>query len=105
MITNSSDSAIFFGELDHSFYEFSAPDNAPSCEVYNFSVTATPVAIGANYTGDGCSVLGPVLSRMLPSLPDIQALNSSVNFSLTKRTDEGNRETTVDLNVKFMVSS
>ena len=103
-ILNSTDSTVFFGELDHLFYVFSAPDNAPPCEVYNFSVTATPVGIGANYTGDGCSVSGSVLSRMLPSLPDIQALNNSIDFSLTKRTDEGNRGSTVYLNVKFMVS-
>ena len=68
--------------LHDSHYQFTAPDNAPPCEVYNFSVTATPV--GATYTGDGCSVPSPVLSRMLPSLPDISDLESSMNYSLMK---------------------
>ena len=58
----------------------SSPEVARPCEVYNFSVTATYV--GATYTGDGCSVPSPVLSRMLPSLPNITRLESSVTFSL-----------------------
>ena len=52
-------------QLHQPFYIFNAPDCAPPCEVYNFSVTATYV--GATYTGAGCSVPSPVLSRMLPS--------------------------------------
>ena len=70
--------------LLQSNYVFTAPDNAPPCEVYNFSVTATPV--GATYTGDGCttSVSSPVLSRMLPSLPDISMLEASLKHSLEK---------------------
>ena len=63
---------------DSTHYYFRAPDSAPPCEVYNFSVTATPV--GATYTGDGCSVPSPVLSRMLPSLPNISSLKSSLNL-------------------------
>ena len=66
--------------VNDTHYYFRAPDSAPPCEVYNFSVTATPV--GATYTGDGCSVPSPVLSRMLPSLPDIASLESSLNHSL-----------------------
>ena len=61
-------------------YVFEAQEDAPPCEVYNFSVTATPV--GATYTGDGCSVPSPVLSRMLPSLPDTTPLKLSQNYSL-----------------------
>ena len=62
--------------------EETATDSQLQCEVYNFSVTATPV--GATYTGDGCSVPSPVLSRMLPSLPDTSQLESSVGFQLFK---------------------
>ena len=61
---------------------FTAPDSAPPCEVYNFSVTATYV--GTTYTGAGCSVPSPVLSIMLPSLPDKVGLESSLNYSLRK---------------------
>ena len=56
-------------KLNQSYYGFTAPEGAPPCEIYNFSVTATYV--GATYTGAGCSVPSPVLSRMLPSLPNI----------------------------------
>ena len=65
-----------------SDYVYTAPEDAPPCEVYNFSVTATYV--GATYTGAGCSVPSPMLSTMLPSLPDIRDLQSSLKFSLEK---------------------
>ena len=73
-------------ETQASNYVFSASEGALPCEVYNFSVTATYV--GATYTGAGCSVPSPVLSRMLPSLPDISRLQSSQNFSLEKQLGE-----------------
>ena len=72
--------------LRESYHIFSAPEDAPPCEVYNFSVTATYV--GAIYTGAGCSAPSSVLSTMLPSLPDISNLQSSHNFSLEKQTGE-----------------
>ena len=68
--------------VDQAHYVFTAPPNAPPCEVYNFSVTATPV--GATYTGDGCSVPSPTFSTMLPSLPDVSKLESSLNYSMNK---------------------
>ena len=68
--------------LYEPYYLFTAPEGAPPCEVYNFSVTATYV--GATYTGAGCSVPSPVLSRMLPSLPNISRLESSLDFALKK---------------------
>ena len=40
--------------VNESYYNFAAPEDAPPCEVYNFSVTVTYV--GATYTGAGCSV-------------------------------------------------
>ena len=70
-------------QLNESTYYFTAPESAPPCEVYNFSVTATYV--GATYTGAGCSVHSPVLSTMLPSLPSISQLESSLNFVLIKK--------------------
>ena len=86
-VTNSTTSLLLTStELDYLL--FTAPDNARAlpCEVYNFSVTATPV--GATYTGDGCSVPSPVLSRMLPSLPDAEKLNDSLEYSLEKTTND-----------------
>ena len=72
---------VFKAKASH--HVFSAPENAPPCEVYNFSVTATYV--GATYAGAGCSVPSPVLSRTLPLLPDVSRLQSSQNFSLERR--------------------
>ena len=81
-------------------YVFEAQEDAPPCEVYNFSVTATPV--GATYTGDGCSVPSPVLSRMLPSLPDITPLKQSQNYSL-QSLQSGEIELTVYFQVPLAV--
>ena len=69
-------------QLHQHHFVFNAPEGAPPCEVYNFSVIATYV--GATYTGAGCSVLSPVLSRMLPSLPDKMRFESSLKHSLEK---------------------
>ena len=70
---------IPINELE-STYHFTAPEGAPPCEVYNFSVTVTYV--GATYTGAGCSV--PVLSTTLPSLPDVKNLSNSISYHLVK---------------------
>ena len=79
------------------YFLFTAPEDAPPCEVYNFSVTATYV--GATYTGAGCSVPSPVLSTVLPSLPDATRLKSSLNYMLERNTEEG-----VTLTLFIMVS-
>ena len=71
-----------------SYYIFTAPEGAPPCEVYNFSVTATYVADNVTYAGAGCCVPSPVLSTMLPSLPDLSNLHSFHSFSLEKVTGE-----------------
>ena len=70
-------------ELTSFHFVFSAPEGAPPCEVYNFSVTATYV--GATYTGAGCSEPSPVISRMLPSLPNISRMEASIRHTLIKR--------------------
>ena len=70
-------------ELRSSHFVFSAPEGAPVCEVYNFSVTATYV--GATYTGAGCSEPSPVISRMLPSLPNISRMEASIQHTLIKQ--------------------
>ena len=71
--------------VDKPHFVFSAPKDAPACEVYNFSVTSTYV--GATYTGAGCSTASPVISRMLTSLPDVAYLESSLNYTLEKETN------------------
>ena len=64
---------------------FTAPEGAPPCEVYNFSVTATYDLPGAiYYTRSGCSVPSPLLSMMLPSLPDKKRLELAVKHLLEK---------------------
>ena len=74
-----------------------ASEGAPPCKVYNFSVTAT--YIGATYTGAGCSVPSPVLSKMLPSLPDINRLESSLEYVLEIGSDRS-----IFLKASFLVS-
>ena len=68
--------------VKRSYYYYTAPEGAPPCEVYNFFVTA--IYIGATYTGAGCSEPSLLLSRMLPSLPTINRMESSINYSLIK---------------------
>ena len=75
---------------DH--YRFTAPEGALPCEVYNFSVTAAYV--GGTYSGPDCGAKSEVIGRMLPSLPDIQQLEASLNYSLLKN----------DSNIKLLVS-
>ena len=70
-------------QVNESYYYFTTPKGAPPCEVYYFSVTATYV--GATYTGASCSVTSPVLSTMLPSLPNISQLESSLDYVLKKQ--------------------
>ena len=81
--------------LQEPYYVFT-PGDAPPCEVYNFSVTATYV--GATYTGAGCSVPSVVHSTSLLSLPDIRGLQSSLHHSLKKQLNK-----TVALNVSLLV--
>ena len=81
---------------NESTYHFTAPEGAPPCDVYNFSVTATYV--GATYTGAGCSVPSPVLRFCLPSLPDIQRMESSLMYSLVHQSEQ------FVLNISFEVS-
>jgi hypothetical protein len=81
--------------LSEFHYHFTAPKGAPPCEVYNFSVTATYV--GATYTGAGCSVPSIANMIMLPSLPNIGRLESSLMYCLVKCKN-------FTLNVSFEVS-
>jgi hypothetical protein len=73
--------------LRESTYHFTAPEGAPPCQIYNFSVTATYV--GATYTGASCSVPSPVIRTMLPSLPDTNQVESSLSYLLTKQPNGG----------------
>ena len=93
-ITYGSNWKIVINTTEHH-YSFTAPEGAPPCEVYNFSVTATYV--GATYLGACCSVPSAVVSRVLPSLPNIKRLKSSLKHSLTNISGE------LKLNVSFEV--
>ena len=96
MTINDSNKLQTLAQLSEPYYLFTAPEDAPPCEVYNFSVTATYV--GATYTGAGCSVPSPVLSTMLPSLPDITPVESSIQYVLIKQ------DIKLIINVTFEVS-
>ena len=100
MLAVSSDSQEWTIPLREPYHVFTAPEDAPPCEVYNFSVIATYV--GATYTGAGCSVPSPVLSTMLPSLPDIKRLESSLNHSLEKQSGEVTLTVYFEVNHKFI---
>ena len=80
-ISHGSSSQVI--SLNESHYNFTDPEGAPPCEVYNFSVTATYV--GATYTGAGCNVPSPVLRKMLPSLPNIDRVELSLKYLLMKQ--------------------
>ena len=86
-------------QLEDNYCEFTAPESAPPCEVYNFSVTATLSYVGATYTGAGCSLASPVVSKMLPSLPVIKGEQSSVNLTVEK--SSGELTVSVNFKVKF----
>ena len=82
--------------INDSHYIFKSPQGSPPCQVYNFSVTATPLGT-TTYTGDGCSVPG-FNQTMLPSLPNIASLESSLNHTLKSSIGAG-----FQLEVLFMV--
>ena len=83
---------------------FTAPEGAPPCGVYNFSVTATYDLPGAiYYTGTGCGVPSPLLSMMLPSLPDKKRLELAVKHLLKK--ESVMQHNIVRLRVNLLVSS
>ena len=84
LTVNSKNTQPRLYELRRPFFTFTAPEGAPPCEVYNFSVIANSSYIGATYTGAGCGVPSTVLSLTLPSLPDKVGLESSLNYSLRK---------------------
>ena len=86
--------------LYEPYYLFNAPEGAPPCEVYNFSVTATYDSVGTTYTGAGCSLPSQVLSTMLPSLPDMDLLASSVDYSLKMQSGKK-----VTLSVSYQVGT
>ena len=85
-INSSSISSPMTLVLHNTLYLFTASEHVPPCEVYNFSVTATHV--GATYTGAGCSVSSPVLSTMLLSVPDIDKMEQTIQFTLAKLSGE-----------------
>ena len=72
---------------NESTYHFTANEGAPPCEVYNFSVIAI-IYVGATYTGACCSVPSPVLSTMLPSLPNLERLEFSLMYSLVHQSEQ-----------------
>ena len=79
---------------------FNASKGVPPCALYNFTATAIYGGTRANYNGAGCSVHGTVVNIMLPSLPDISKMESSLDYVLEKMSTTG-----FELQVSFLVSS
>ena len=97
LLTISHGSSSDNVSLNESHYHFTAPEGAPPCEVYNFSVTT--IYVGATYTGAGCRVPSFVNNMiMLPSLPSIGRLESSLMYSLVQNSEK------YTLNVSFKVN-
>ena len=100
MIISTSGSLTEIAKLNigpqQSVY-FEAPVIAPPCEVYNFSVIATPA--GGKYSRS-CSVHSSYTfpSWEPPSLPNITVLESSMSYSLERKSNK------VVLIVEFHVS-
>ena len=88
-----------FHQNETSFV-YNAPKGSPPCEFYNFSVTANYVGTMTTYTGADCNVHSKVFNIMLPSLPDIGRMESSLDYILEKKSPAG-----FELRVSFMVSS
>ena len=83
--SSSTQPRSFLVHKQHFLFDISSDyEDAPPCEVYNFSVTATYV--GTTYTGAGCSVPSSKISKVLPSLPNPTTLKSSLNYTLEKET-------------------
>ena len=82
LLTISHGSSSDIRSLNESYYHFTAPEGAPPCQIYNFSVTVTYV--GATYTGAGCSVPSIANKIMLPSLPNLGRMESSLIYSLVQ---------------------
>ena len=53
-ISHGSISHVISLNESHMHYNISAPEGAPPCEVYNFSIIA--MYVDATYTGAGCSI-------------------------------------------------
>ena len=85
--------------LNESSYSFATPERevGAMCEVYKFTVAAA--SVGTTNIGNSCSVPSPVLSRTLPSLPDVDEVESSLSYLLRKRPGSG-----TTLSVSFVVS-
>ena len=95
----SSDTQLQVIQQNETGYLYNAPKGAKPCEFYNFSVTATYVGTMATYTGADCNVHSEVLNIMLPSLPDIARIESSLEYVLKKRSTME-----YELQVSFVVS-
>ena len=96
-VSHGSNSEVFV--LNESSYSFAISEHkvGAMCEVYNFTVTAT--SVGTTNTGSSCSVPSPVLSRTLPSLPDVQEVEYSITYLLRKEPGRG-----TSLSISFVVS-
>ena len=84
-VNNGSYTEIIGNLSSETYYEFTAPDDAPPCETYNFSITAASYGTNATYSGAGCLFIGTYLNKMLPSLPDAGQLNTSLQYTLVKQ--------------------
>jgi hypothetical protein len=82
LTVNSENTQPQLHESLESSFLFIASDDAPPCEVYGFNATFDSVGATALTSGvAGCSV---VFSRMIPSLPNKQGLESSLNYSIER---------------------
>ena len=72
-------------EQNETSYVFNGPEGFQPCELYNFSVTASLVGTTGTHIVTGCSVPNEPITTMLPSLPNISRMESSVGYILLKK--------------------
>lgn len=72
-ITNPSTGPVLIGDIQTNHYVFSV-NGTPSCDSYGFQVTAVNDA--------GTSNPSQMVTRSLPSLPDVSSVSGSLRHSL-----------------------
>ncbi len=90
-LNSSSSQPLVIPNITTQHYNFTMEGDPSSCDVYTFQITALDDA--------GASDPSEIITRSLPSLPDIFQVEDSLQHSLV------NTEDGITLNVTFNVSS
>ena len=95
IVQNTNESSRQTFTLNESFYIFISKEDNSSCAVFNFSVLTS---FTSSIHSGSCISESNAVQTMLPSLPNITFLESSINVSLARGVGS------VILSVYFLVS-